>query len=114
MKNSAHSHSSLNSLKKDFAAFRSQHRPHSRIPDHLRRSVLEAISFGLEPSIVTSALRISPAQLTSWRRRMPPLPATKNDRPRILDVIPSIPCSSAPTGLRVSYEAGRLLLELSF
>ncbi len=113
MKNATSLNSALNSLKKDFVAFRSQHRAHSRIPDHLRQSVIEAISCGLEPSIVTSALRISSAQLTSWRRRMLP-PAAKSDCSRILEVIPSILSTSAPTGLRVSYEAGRLLLELSF
>ncbi len=113
MKNATNLNSSLNSLKKDFAAFRSQHRPHARIPDNLRRSVIEAISSGLEPSVVTSVLRISSAQLTSWRRRMLPS-AANTDSPRILEVIPSILGTSVPTGLRVSYEAGRLLLELSF
>lgn len=46
------SHPRLKSLKADLKAFRSQSRPHTRIPEHLRRAALEAIAPGLNPSHV--------------------------------------------------------------
>jgi hypothetical protein len=106
-------HVCLKSLKADFKAFRTQFRPHSRIPDHLRRAVVEAIASGLDSTLVTSSLKVSPAQLILWRQRILPQ-AIVTDASRILDVIPVMPGEAMPTGLRVSYEAGRLLLELSF
>ncbi|MBC7532841.1 MAG: hypothetical protein H7318_14810 [Oligoflexus sp.] len=103
----------LKSLKADFKAFRTQSRPHTRIPDHLRRAALEAIASGLKPSLVASNLKVSPSQLIRWQQRNFPK-AIPKDAPRILDVIPLIPGPVIPTGLRVTYEAGRLVLELSF
>ena len=66
------SHPCLKSLKADFKAFRTQFRPHTRIPDHLRRAVIEAIASGLEPSLITSNLKVSPSQIIRWRQRTHP------------------------------------------
>lgn len=107
------SHLLLKSLKADFKAFRSQSRPHTRIPEHLRFAALDAIAFGVKPSLVASTLKVSPSQLIRWQQRSFPQAIAKA-APRILDVIPLIPGPVIPTGLRVTYEAGRLLLELSF
>ena len=107
------SHSCLKALKADFEVFRAQSRPHSRIPDHLRLAALEAIASGPKPSLVASKLKVSPSHLTRWQQQIS-AQAIPKDAPRILDVIPLIPVPVIPTGLRVTYEAGRLLLELSF
>lgn len=100
--------SSLKSLKADFKAFRAQSRPHTRIPDHLRRAAPEAIASGLEPSVIANNLKVSPAQLIRWRQRIYPQ-AIPRDTPRILDVIPVMPDSTMPTGLRVTYVSFRKL-----
>jgi hypothetical protein len=113
MKSSFNTHSCLKSLESDFAAFRSQRRRHERFPEHLRRAVLDAIASGLEPSLVTKTLKVTKSQLAQWQRHLL-LPTAVEESPRILQVIPSIPDAAIPTGLRVTYEAGRLLLELSF
>lgn len=107
---------SLKALKADFAAFRSRNRRHARIPEHLRRAVLSAIASGLDRSLLKSSFGVSEAQVAIWSRRISSQKAVAvaEGRPRVLDVIPPIPETGAPTGLRVSYEAGRLLLELSF
>lgn len=116
MKASLDHHSCLVSLKAEFEAFRSQSRSHARIPGHLRRAALEILASGLEPSLVTTTLGVTSAQVAVWRRRMMPreVVVASDERPRVLDVIPSMPRVAAPTGLRVSYEGGRLLLEFSF
>ena len=106
-------HSCLKSLKADFKAFRTQSRPHTRIPDHLRRAVIEAIVSGVEPSLITKNLNVNPSQLVRWRQRIQPQAIVK-DTPRILDVISLVPGAAIPAGLRVTYESGRLLLEISF
>ena len=107
------SHPCLKALKADFEVFRTQSPAHSRIPDHLRRAALEAIASGLKPSLVASKLKVSSSQLIRWQQQIY-AKAIPKDTPRILDVIPLIPVPVIPTGLRVTYEAGRLLLELSF
>ncbi|MBC7659452.1 MAG: hypothetical protein H7249_07060 [Chitinophagaceae bacterium] len=87
------SHPHLKSLIADFKAFRSQSRPHTRIPEHLRRAALDAIASGLKPSLVARNLKVSPSQLIRWQQRdfCQTIP---KDAPRILDVIPSIPVQS--------------------
>lgn len=107
------SHPLLKALIADFKTFRSHSRPHTRIPEHLRSASLQAVASGIKPSLVASSLKISPSQLIRWRQR-PSSQAIAETAPRILDVIPLIPDPVIPTGLRVTYEAGRLVLELSF
>ncbi|MBC7531024.1 MAG: hypothetical protein H7318_05550 [Oligoflexus sp.] len=113
MKESSDPHSFLKSLKADFSAFRAKNRPHARYPDELRSAAIDAIAAGIKPSLIASAIKVSPTLLQRWQRRAQ-LPASIVECPRILNVLPSNPSSSVPTGLRVSYESGRLLLEISF
>ena len=103
----------LKSLISAFAAFRAQSRPHTRIPEQLRNGTLELIASGLRPSLVARALKVSPSQLMGWRQRVASPGLTKTE-PRILEVIPMAAAPVHPNGLRVTYEAGRLLLELTF
>ena len=115
----AHDHSSpLGSLKAAFASFRSQSSPRARIPAHLRRAVLDVIETGIRPSHVAKPLGLTSTQIGLWRRG-PRLAQEKVSPaalapPRVLDVIATSPGAALPSGLRVSYEAGRLLLEISF
>lgn len=116
MKNSAPSHSILKSLETDFAAFRARCRPHAPIPEQLRQAVFVALDSGIEPALVTKPLGLSRSQIAIWRRaRVSTEMATAAEsQPRILNVIPPSSVAGMPSGLRVSYEPGRLLLEFSF
>ena len=106
-------HSSLQqSLKNEFAQFRAKSRPGARIPDHLRQAVLQALSSGLKRSTVRGTVGVTYSQLDSWQQCA--MPEKVGVKPRILNVIPSVSMPDSPSGLRVSFEAGRLLLELSF
>ncbi|MBC7532741.1 MAG: transposase [Oligoflexus sp.] len=113
MKNSFDPHFWLKSLKADFASFRAKNRPHARYPDQLRSAAIEAVATGIKLSLMARALNVSPTLLQQWQRRVL-LPVPTEDCPRILNVLPPNSNTSVPTGLRVSYEAGRLLLEISF
>ena len=103
--------SSLKTLKADFAAFRATCRPHGRIPEHLRQAILSAVDSGIGSALIRTELGVTSGQISVWRRRRSP---QVTERPRVLDVIPSLLGTAVPSGLRVSYEAGRLQLELSF
>ena len=106
---------SLKKLRSEFAAFRARCRPHARIPDHLRQAVILAIDAGIETALIAKALGLSGGQVATWRRGMVSTGvAVTDDLPRILSVAPPSPAAGMPPGLRVSYEAGRLLLEISF
>jgi hypothetical protein len=67
---------------------------------------------------VAKPLGLTSTQIGLWRRGVPELSQEKvaaaPARPRVLDVIPTPLDTALPSGLRVSYEAGRLLLEISF
>lgn len=101
---------SLKALRADFSAFRSKCRPHARIPEHLRQALLDAIDSGLQPAPLKAEFGVTMSQVSVWRRRSR---RAAPDDPRVLEVVPPV-LGSPPTGLRVSFEAGRLLLELSF
>ena len=113
MKESFNPHSCLKSLKADFTSFRAQNRPHARYPDQLRSAAIDAIAAGIKPSLMARALKVSPTLLQQWQRRVL-LQVPTEECPRILNVLAPNLITSVPTGLRVSYEAGRLLLEISF
>lgn len=113
MKTSFNQDSCLKSLTADFAAFRSQCRPNQRFPKHLRNAVLEAIDSGLKTSAVSKALGVTSTQLKQWRLHSP-TKVVARDQPRILNVTAPSASPAIPNSLRVSYEAGRLLLEFSF
>ena len=114
MKSPTNSDSRLRTLKSDFAAFRRRTRPRGRIPEQLRRGVLAAVAAGVEPAVITAELGVSGPQVATWRQRLAPLVVASCNVPRVLEVIPGVSKAGEPSGLRVSYEAGRLLLELSF
>ena len=117
MKRSFDRDSRLTFLMKQFAKFRGRHHPRARIPAHLRRGVLAAIDSGVLLPVLMKTLRLNEPQIAAWRGRSNPKLATMPTppQPRILDVVGSSPPVGAmPSGLRVSYEAGRLLLEVSF
>lgn len=101
---------SLKTLRANFSAFRAKCRPHAKIPEHLRRAILNAIESGVEPAFVRAEFGVTSGQINAWRRsaRQP-----TQESLRVLEVVEPVVATS-PTGLRVSFEAGRLLLELSF
>jgi len=101
---------SLKALRANFSAFRAKCRPHARVPEHLRQAILDAIESGVEPALVKAEFGVTSGQVEIWRRsaRRP-----AQDSPRVLEVIEPV-LGASPTGLRVSFESGRLLLELSF
>jgi len=110
MKKSPKPESAFQSLRADFAAFRAGCRPHARIPAHLREAILKAVASGMAPALLKKEFGVTTGQVSVWRqsrRRSAP------DSPRVLEVVRPV-LGAAPTGLRVSFEAGRLLLELSF
>lgn len=101
---------SLKALRANFSTFRAKCRPHARIPEHLRQAILNAIESGVEPALVKAEFGVTSGQVSVWRRKAR-RPA--QDSPRVLEVIEPV-VGASPTGLRVSFESGRLLLELSF
>lgn len=106
----------LKKLADQFTNFRQQS-PRTKIPKHLRRAVLDALDSGIELSLVVKALGLTGLQVARWRRQLTSkskiIPS--NENPRVLEVVPSQPATSATAaGLRVSYEVGRLVLEFSF
>ena len=108
--------SCLRNLKRDFVAFRRRYPPHTRVPDELRRAVLEAVRLGIDPSLLKVIAGVTGAQVAKWRQYASPVQMVSlgsDACPRVLEVVPAVAGAGLPTGLRVSYEAGRLLLELS-
>lgn len=105
---------SLELLKKKFTDYRSTSRLQARIPDYLRKEVLEAAAAGVSPTRINAAVGVTRTQLTRWQKVA--LPAQQSIR--VLRVVkerlPEAPEKALPPGLRISFEAGRLLLELSF
>lgn len=117
MTNTTNEEFSLQSLQAEFAAFRSQSRLRTRVPDHLRRGVLKALDSGVTVSHLRSALGVTKTQLVDWQGRKKKSDSKKVSfpaiQPRVLDVV-SAPETKGPSGLRISYESNRLVLELSF
>jgi hypothetical protein len=113
MKASFNPDSCLKSLAAEFAAFRSQCRPNQKFPKHLRNAVLEAIDSGLKASAVSKVLGVTSTQLKRWRLHSG-AKVVRRDPPRVLNVTAPSASPTIPNSLRVSYEAGRLLLEFSF
>lgn len=105
--------SRLRILESKFSKFRSQFPPNSRIPMELRQEVIETIAAGISPSVVSVALNLSSDQIKAWRKHLRHQNALAKTRPRVLDVVSAMPTSGMPAGLRISFEGGRLLLELS-
>ena len=103
------------SLESEFKSFRTENRPGARIPEHLRQLIFSALAAGLQPSLVRRICGVGHGQLVSWQRcaksKLTPMAAT---RPRVLNVIPEAAPPRLPSGLRVTYESGRLQLEVSF
>lgn len=105
----------LKDLSSELDSFRSSSQFSARIPHSLRESILKAIDDGIEPKDVRKFLKIGDAQIKAWRRgRLDGAKlAVKTTEPRVLNVIPTPPSSGSSPNLRVSYENGRLLLEIS-
>ncbi len=105
----------LQFLTVELDSFRSSNQFSARIPQPLRESVLRAIDDGIELKDVRKFLKIGDAQIKAWRRgRLDgDKLAIKAADARILNVIPTPPSSGSSPNLRVSYENGRLLLEIS-
>jgi transposase-like protein len=115
MKNPTNHEPALLALKNAFAEFRVKSVPRAKIPEELRQSVVAAIDSGVSTHRITKTLRVSNSQLKSWKK----IPSAnqgsmgKATQVRILDVIPSPPAHLSSNNLRVTYEAGRLVLEFS-
>jgi len=105
----------LQSLIGELDSFRSSNQFSARIPQPLRESILRAIDEGIGAKDVRKFLKIGDAQIKAWRRGRPhgDKLAVKAAEPRVLNVIPTPPSLGSSPNLRVSYENGRLLLEIS-
>ena len=105
--------SSLETLRSDFAVFRSRYGTRARVPKHLRHAVFAAIESGLEPREVSKALGLSRNQVGYWRRgKAAAKPVTQIDAPpRILSV--SAPEPEMSSGFRISYKSKRLSLDFT-
>lgn len=110
MKIPANLQSKVRRLSEDFEAFRAKARPGAKIPEELRREVIKAIDAGAEPTALRSVLGVTNSQVASWRRGSR---VRADNVSRVLEVVPSAASMMAP-GIRVSYEHGRLSLEVSF
>lgn len=99
----------LQSLGTKFSAFRTRYKPHTRIPDDLRSEILAAIDTGIDSAEISRSLKVSTTQIRQWRKRS--CPADRLAKPRVLSVIPES-SKDLPASLRVTYENGRLILEL--
>lgn len=106
-------HPDLELLKSEFTTFRTQCRPNTRIPKHFRKGVLAALSSGLSRTLVLRTLGLHSGQVAIWEHRNRKAAAVPKNSPRVLKVVPVPPAPELPAGLRISYEGGRLLLELS-
>jgi len=109
----------LQSLQAEFKAFRIQNRVRTKVPVHLRREVLKALDSGFSSSQLRTALGVTKAQLLDWQGKKRTPTRKEGSRlaspPRVLEVVPSVAeAKEPPNGLRVSYESGRLVVELSF
>lgn len=102
----------LADLHGKFKTFRSTHKSRTKIPISLRQEVLLALESGISMGEITRVLTISSSQIEAWREnaRKFKSPTPQSQDPRILNVTQETP----PSGLRVSYEAGKWLLEISF
>jgi hypothetical protein len=105
----------LKDLSSELDSFRSSNQFSARIPQSLRESILRAIDEGIGAKDVRKFLKIGDAQIKAWRRGKlhGDKLTVKTAEPRILNVIPTPPSLGSPSNLRVSYENGRLLLEIS-
>ena len=105
----------LKDLSSELDSFRSSNQFSARIPQSLRESILRAIDDGIGAKEVRKFLKIGDAQIKAWRRvKLHGDKLTvKTAEPRILNVIPTPPSLGSSPNLRVSYENGRLLLEIS-
>ena len=105
----------LKNLSSELDSFRSSNQFSARIPQALRETILRAIDDGIELKDVRKILKIGYAQIKAWRRGRVDGDklAIKTTEPRVLNVIPTPPSSGSSPNLRVSYENGRLLLEIS-
>ena len=115
MKNSD-SQSRLLALKADFEVFRTHRVGNPPIPGELRQAVLGAIASGIPQGQVCKATLLSANQIKIWKTRsqVSGKSILTKAQPRILDIISSSPVSGrAAAGLRISFEAGRLMLDLS-
>jgi len=105
----------LKDLSSELDSFRSSNQFSARIPQSLRESILRAIDDGIGAKEVRKFLKIGDAQIKAWRRvKLHGDKLTvKTAEPRVLNVIPTPSSLGSSPNLRVSYENGRLLLEIS-
>jgi hypothetical protein len=99
----------LQDLVNKFAQFRSTHKPHSRIPERLRKEVLAALAAGVGRKEIFQVLKISSPQIRDWQKRVQA--SDKNEKPRVLNIVPET-TANIPADLRVTFENGRLTVEL--
>lgn len=61
----------IQALRAQFEAFRSTHRPYTRVPTHLREAVAEAVASGADEDAVRRSCRLSKAQIERWTQQHP-------------------------------------------
>ena len=105
----------LKDLSSELDLFRSSNQVSARIPLSLRESILKAMDDGVRTKDVRKFLKVGDAQIKAWKKNRlnDDKLAIKTAEPRVLNVIPTPPSSGSSPNLRVSYENGRLLLEIS-
>jgi len=88
--------------------------PRARFPIEIRAAILELIDRGTLVSKVCKATGLARGQFQMWRKSAGRQLPTMVTASRVLTVEPSHTAEVAlPRGVRVSYESGRLVVELS-
>lgn len=104
----------LIAVKAMLEEFRQTSAPRARVPPEIRAAVLELIDRGTPVSKVCKATGLAHGQFQMWRKSAGLQKPTIITASRVLTVEPSHTAEAdLPKGLRVSYEGGRLVVELS-
>ena len=102
----------LQGLQVKFKNFRRENGLNCKVPTDLREEVFRCLEDGVRVCDLIKTLGISSSSISSWRqhRNMDSTMVRPAPQVRVLDVTPI----NHPSGLKVSYEAGRWMLEISF
>ena len=107
--------SRLEALQEEFAEFRSESKPHQRIPIPLKAQTLDLIDAGVSISEIARACAIGYQQVRNWQgKAAPAIP------PRILNVVeskssPEISAGQVtrPQSIRVTIDSSRVVIDVA-